>query len=281
MKKTILTLLAAVLLLPAAVSAKNPQIPTGIAVMSYNIRIGLAKDGTNAWEMRYPASAMMIEDQKPDVLGLQEALNYQTRYLREFSKGYKVVNEGKPSDGDMVRQSILYNTATTSVVKWGEFWLSETPEKKSRGWDAAYDRSVTWAIFKDKRSGKRFLVLNVHLDNEGSEARANSVKLLVGKMEELNPDRLPVALIGDFNMENSDAAMAPLKSVMKDARQVAVKSDSTPSYHGWGRSSETIDFIWMSGFGSCTQFETITKGYMPDRKFISDHYPVKATLFFL
>ena len=55
--------------------------PAEITVISYNIRMGVAKDGTNSWEYRYPASAMMIEDQKPDIFGVQEAYDFQVKYM--------------------------------------------------------------------------------------------------------------------------------------------------------------------------------------------------------
>ena len=55
-----------------------------LKVMSYNIRMGKAKDGTNSWQYRYPASAMMLDDQKPDVFGVQEAFDYQVKYLTEY-----------------------------------------------------------------------------------------------------------------------------------------------------------------------------------------------------
>ena len=274
--KKILALAAAALL----TIALNAATPTGVTIMSYNIRVGSANDGTNSWEYRYPASAMMISDQKPDVVGLQEALSYQVRYLSDFIDGYKAIGTGKDK-GDVKchHMTMFYNSKTTSVVKWGSFWLSETPDKASRGWDAAQERSATWAIFKDKRSGKKYMVVNTHLDREGAQARSEGLALILDRIAGLNGSGLPVVLIGDFNMKGSDSAFAPMKGVMQNARSVAAKSDDTPSYNGWGKASETIDHIWFSGFSSCTEFQTVTKPYQ-DRKFISDHYPVKATLFF-
>ena len=40
-----------------------------------------------------------------------------------------------------------------------------------KGWDAACERVATWAIFKDKKSGKEFFFLNTHLDHMGQVAR--------------------------------------------------------------------------------------------------------------
>lgn len=88
MKKVFLVLMTALLALPFNAAAKSGK-PADINVISYNIRVGKANDGTNSWQYRYPASAMMIMDQKPDIFGLQEALDFQFKYLEEYCPGYK------------------------------------------------------------------------------------------------------------------------------------------------------------------------------------------------
>lgn len=277
MKKHMLTILAAIMLLPASLFS---QAPASVTVMSYNIRVSSANDGTNSWIYRYPGSAMMILDQMPDVVGLQEALFSQVAYLKDYVKGYKVVAVGKDrGETKSEHMTMLYNAKTTSVVKWETFWLSETPDKAGKGWDAAYERSATWALCKDKKSGSKYYVVNTHLDNEGAEARREGLALIMSKMAKINDEGLPMVVLGDFNMSVSDPAMASVKAAMSDAREAAVASDSMHSFHGWGKSKETIDHIFFSGFSSCTEFQTVVKPYF-DRKFISDHYPVKATLFF-
>ena len=70
--RRILAAAAAMTLCCASLFAGNDKSGE-ITVISYNIRMGAAKDGTNSWEYRYPASAMMITDQAPDVFGVQEA----------------------------------------------------------------------------------------------------------------------------------------------------------------------------------------------------------------
>ena len=136
MKRTFLILLATLMVLPVVtVSARKKT--ADVKVISYNIRNGPAKDGTNSWEFRYPASAMMIQDQQPDIFGLQEAYDYQVKYLEEACEDYKSVGVGRDdgkSKGEFM--SIFYNKKTTKLLKWGTFWLSETPDVPSKGWDA-------------------------------------------------------------------------------------------------------------------------------------------------
>ncbi len=278
--RSILLLVAAQLLLaPLGLSAQ--KLPAGITVISYNIRVGNANDGTNSWEYRYPASALMVLDQKPDIVGLQEALPVQIAYLKSaLAPQYKMIGAGR-EDGDKKGEhmEMLYNKKTVKVLKWGTFWLSETPDKPSMGWDAAYFRTATWALMKDKKSGNKFYMVNTHLDHVGTEAREKGLQLICDRIAEMNRDGLPMVLTGDFNMEISDPSMAPVKKAMKNARTTAVKTDDHFSYNGWGKASTTIDYVWYSGFSTCTEFETVTKPYM-ERTFISDHFPVKAHLIF-
>lgn len=276
MKRFILIL--TVILLPFASFAKGER--EGIVAMSYNIRNSSAEDGTNSWQYRYPASAMMLDEQRPDVVGMQEVLLDQFEYLGEvLDKYYKIIGVGR-DDGKKAGEfmAVMYNTKTTKLLKWGTFWLSDTPDQASKGWDGACKRCATWAVFKDKVSGKKYFFVNTHVDHVGAEAQEKGVKLLADKVAELNKEGLPVIVTGDFNMDISNGFMAPMKEGFQNARASAVVTDDHYSFNGWGRSQSTIDYVWYKGF-TCTRFETVTKSYY-DRTFISDHFPVKAVLVF-
>ena len=280
MKKTILLLMAALMVLPVSVSAKKKT--ADLKVISYNIRLGTAKDGDNSWEFRYPASSAMINDQKPDIFGLQEAYDFQVNYLEEACPDYKSVGVGR-EDGihKGEHMSILYNTQTIKLLKWGTFWLSETPDVPSKGWDAQCFRTATWALLKDKASGKKFYYVNTHLDHVGWEARKNGMKLIVDRIDKINPKGLPMVVTGDFNMRINRPEFDDMKKMMKNAREEAVKTDHPQTANGWGKSGpdSIIDYVWYKGFSSCPEYETITKPYM-GRQYISDHYPITATLVF-
>lgn len=279
MKKLITTLLAVVLIFPAICQGAGKG-PAQLKVMSYNIRNGEAKDGTNSWQYRYFTSAMMITDQAPDIFGVQEAYDYQVKYLEEYTKNYKSVGVGR-EDGKKKGEfmSIFYNTKKIALLKWGTFWLSETPEKPSLGWDAACRRTATWALMKDKESGKKFYYVNTHLDHVGVEARIKGLELIIERIKSINPDGYPMVLTGDFNTEADSDILDGLNKMMKSAREVAFKTDKGDTFNGWGKSKGVIDHIYFSGFDSCPVFEVVRKPYQ-DRTFISDHYPIQAVLVF-
>lgn len=271
-------IVAALSLLPQFASGQSSELK----VMSYNIRLGSATDGTNSWMYRCPATLEMLEDQKPDVIGLQEALRDQVVFLEEFTKDYDYVGVGR-EDGkkEGEHMAIFWNKKTVKLMKWGTFWLSETPEKPSMGWDAACYRTATWALMKDKRTGEKFYFVNTHLDHVGAEARKNGLKLIVDRIAEINPEGYPMVLTGDFNMKPSAPELKDLDACMKSARKVALTTDSHNTFNNWGKakSDMIIDYIYISGFSSCLEYQTVTKKYA-DRKFISDHYPIFARLIF-
>ena len=275
-KKIFMLAVAMIMSLPL-LQAKGDDTAEGLKVMSYNIRLGSAQDGTNSWSLRYTATGEMLADQKPDVFGVQEALEYQVRYIEEMC-GYESVGVGRENgkkEGE--HMSIFWNKKKVSMLKWGTFWLSETPEKPSMGWDAACFRTATWALMKDKKTGKKFYFVNTHLDHKGTEAQKNGLKLIVERIAEINPEGLPMVLTGDFNIEPSNPNLADLDAHMQSARKIAEKTDNHATYNGWGKSSTMIDYIYVSGFSSCPEYQTVTKRYA-DRKFVSDHYPICATL---
>lgn len=280
MKKILFAILSIALILPTANSCKKNE--QTLKVISYNIRVGSAPDGENHWDKRKTATPAMIEDQKPDIFGLQEALKMQLDYIEENCPDYDHVgvhrDDGKEK-GEVM--AIFWNTKTQEMIKWGNFWLSETPEIPSKGWDAACFRTATWALLKDKRYKKFYYYVNTHLDHIGQEARAKGLSLIVDRIDDINPEGYPMILTGDFNVELGDPCLQSLVGRMKSVRDIAPVTDSLITYNGWGATdrSSAIDYIYESGFKATPSFETITKTYK-DVPFISDHYPVAAVLVF-
>ena len=280
MKKIALLLLAAVMVLPMNAANKEKKDDNTLKVMSYNIRLGSANDGTNSWGLRYPATAEMIEDQMPDIFGVQEALASQIRFIEDNFVNYKSVGVGR-EDGkkDGEHMSIFWNKKTVSLLKWGTFWLSETPEKPSMGWDAACKRTATWALMKCKKTGKKFYYVNTHLDHKGVEAQKNGLKLIVDRIDDINPEGYPMILTGDFNITPDNPNLVELDSKMQSVRKVAEKTDNHDTFNGWGKGKGVIDYIYAYGFSAYPEYQTVTKRYA-DRKFVSDHYPICAVLVF-
>ena len=282
MRKLTLIIAAVLMVLPFTSSAQKQTRDYDLKVMSYNIRMGVAKDGTNSWEYRYPATAMMLKDQMPDVFGVQEAFNFQIKFIEENFTDYDSFGVGRDngkSEGEFM--SIFWNKKTVKMIKGGTFWLSETPEKPSMGWDAACKRTATWALMKDKNTGKLFYFVNTHLDHRGAEARRKGLELIVSRIDEINPKGYPMILTGDFNIKPDNEALVGLEQRMQSARKIAPKTDNNATFNNWGKakSDMVIDYIYVSGFSACPEYHTITEKY-GTWKYVSDHYPIYAKLIF-
>ena len=134
---------------------------------------------------------------------------------------------------------------------------------------------------KDKRTGKKFYFVNTHLDHRGELAQKNGLALIVSRIDEINPQGYPMVLTGDFNVKPNNAVLTDLDKIMQSSRKVAKKTDNLNTFNGWGKAKAdmVIDYIYVSGFAECLEYQTVTKPYA-ERKFISDHYPIFTTLKF-
>ena len=140
------------------------------------------------------------------------------------------------------------------------WWLSETPDVPSKGWDAKYPRTATWALLSDLRTGRQLYFVDTHLDHRGVEARRQGLLMIVNKVREMNPD-VPMVLLGDFNVEPGDSALLALDGLMLSARATARKTTDEPSFNGFGLSDATlIDHIYYSGFKDVREFRVVN-GY--------------------
>ena len=249
-----------------------------VKYISYNIRYANASDGDNAWDIRKPATKEMIEREQPDVFGLQEALIGQLQYIDSNFPQYSRVGVGRDDgkeEGEFM--AVYYRNDKFNLLENGNFWLSETPDQCSMGWDAACKRIVTWAKLKDLDSEKEFYVFNTHLDHVGEVAREQSILLIVKRINEIvKDDKMPVLLSGDFNSNVSSPIFDPLKAEMNDSRAILPESEWIPTYNSFGNGNDTmIDYIFYKN-AEVLDFKTLNGDY--GKPYISDHYPVMAKM---
>ncbi|MEL7161628.1 MAG: hypothetical protein AAFN92_12790, partial [Bacteroidota bacterium] len=123
-----------------------------ITVMSYNIRLDTNRDGDNAWPNRREFLASQILFHAPEALGIQEGLPQQVKWLDRRLDDYAVIGEGRRGGNKGEYSAIYYDRRFLREEASGTFWLSETPERVSTGWDAALPRICTWARFRRRGS---------------------------------------------------------------------------------------------------------------------------------
>jgi len=252
---------------------------------TFNIRWDNPNDIGNLWKDRAPQIIQLIKFHQIGILGTQEALVHQLKELNE-GLGYASIGVGR-DDGKAKGEfsPIHYDPARYKLEDSGTFWLSPSPEAPSKGWDAALPRICTWARFSTT-AGERFYVFNVHYDHMGQEARVESSKLMVAKIDSINSEGLPVIWMGDFNVTpDNPAYLYPLSQLnWRDARLVS----QTPTYgpegtftgFDWDKLPDNIiDHIFVQG-----KIEVLRHGILTDnygKKYPSDHFPVLAELRFL
>ncbi len=254
-----------------------------VKVISFNVRTATADKNTdNAWDKRKAAAPALITKENPTVFGVQEAIREQVDYINSQLPDYEWIGVGR-DDGENKGEfmAIFYKKSVVELVDWDTFWLSETPGTPSKGWDANYYRTATWAVFNHKATGKQFLYINTHLDHEAQTAREESIKLICAKLAELKPSgQTPVVITADFNSETSDAIFDPLKALMNNSREYSSATDSYATFNGWGTSNgRKIDHIFISPEFKSLQYRTIRERYA-GVAYVSDHYPISVLLEF-
>lgn len=268
--------------------AQSEKVDDAFRVMTYNIRYAGSEetDGVNAWSKRKNMVASMISFHHANIVGVQEALLLQLNDLTELLPGYSWVGVGR--DDGMTKgefSAILFRNDRFEVIKNSTFWLSETPNIPSMGWDAKYPRVVTWAEMKDKETDKTFFIFNTHYDHIGELARINSSKLLKKRIEDFC-DKSPVIVTGDFNTKASTEPYQILTNRSEDIILFDSQLKSQAAHHGsnvtfndFGRFIEPrnkIDFIFVTKEIDVLQHGVIDETV--DSRYPSDHMPVVAEI---
>lgn len=261
--------------------SKQPE--TKFDVMSFNIRMDHIGDSLNNWKYRKDAAAQIITYYEPDVVGMQEVLKNQLDDLKSRLPQYTALGVGR-TDGEEKGEycSLFYKTDRFDLVKSGNFGLSEIPDSIGiKGWDAACERIVTWAVLKDKVSGKELAAFNTHFDHIGKIARHESAILLLAKIREI-ASGVPVVITGDFNgTVDSEPISVLTEGGMKNTYSTAeVVYGPAWSFHDFGRipieERQLIDFIFINGQVAADKFRVIAD--TPDNGYLSDHAPILANL---
>jgi endonuclease/exonuclease/phosphatase family metal-dependent hydrolase len=180
-------------------------------VMSFNIRRGTARDGRNHWVFRRNRVQEVFRHYRPDVLGLQEAMDFQISAIRTMLPGYEMVGAGNMGGSDGLHNAIFYDATRFLLSEEGTFWLSDTPDiPGSKGWGNILRRTCSWARLIEKESRQAFYFYNTHLDHISLRSRKKSVILLTQRIHGRSyPD--PFVLTGDFNAREKSTPIQYLK----------------------------------------------------------------------
>ena len=146
---------------------------------TFNIRLQTSGDTGNLWSQRAPHVAALIRFHQFDIFGTQEGFRNQLNDIKAALPEYEYYGAGRDDGKEAGEHSaIFYRKDRFTILKSGDFWLSETPDQPSKGWDATCcNRICSWVQATDKQSGKSFYFFSAHFDHQGTIARKESSKL--------------------------------------------------------------------------------------------------------
>ena len=252
----------------------NIHMPTFAQIYtigSYNIRADIPQDAKsgNAWKDRYNALCNLISFNDFDIFGTQEDPLNQIRDIQtKLSDTYNytgIARDDGISKGELC--AIFYKKETFDLIASCTFWLSETPEKISKGWDAKGPRICTFARLKDKKNGSIFSIFNLHIDHLGIKARTNSCKLVIEKINKLCQKNDTIILVGDFNFTEISANFQILvnskyfKDCYKHAKRKWIPTGSCCGFTPNNISKHSLDHILVSKNTEVNKFGVLNNFY--------------------
>ncbi len=304
MKKNVFLLLVTFCLFSALYAQK-------LTVATYNIRNENQGDvaNGNGWKQRCPVITQLIRFHDFEIFGAQEVLFGQLNDMLTQLPGYGYIGVGR-NDGVNAGEfsPIFYKKYMFNLVQSGHFWLSETEDKPNVGWDAALPRICTWGRFRIKENGKTFWFFNLHMDHIGLQARLESSKLVIKKIQNMCGNE-PVILTGDFNVDQTSEGYQYISAsgILQDSYETAdiryalngTFNDFMPNL----KTSSRIDHVFVSKGFHVVRYGVLTDTYRSDAdketpeikssqfpkevslsgfvpRLPSDHYPVKVELSF-
>ena len=248
------------------------------SIISYNIRYDNNWDIENSWKIRRNKISQILVQYSPSIIGIQEGLLNQVQYIDSSLIDYDYVGVGR-DDGKKKGEfcAIYFDTTRYVLSKNSTFWLSETPDTISVGWDAALERICTYGLFKDRITKKEFWVFNTHFDHIGVVAREKSSELILKRIDKINRQSLPVVLMGDFNSTPNSPPVKEIKTELSDALKISLEKLQGPrgTFNGFNEDlpiEKRIDYIFTN------DLKVISYTHINDRlnnnRHISDHLPV-------
>ena len=246
-------------------------------IMSFNIRCGNV--GAESWSDRIDIVCQTILESGADSVGIQEATpEWMAAQKEKLGHKYDYVGIGRDDGNNEGEYSpVFFLIDKYEAVERDNFWLSETPNEVSYGWDAVCRRICSWARLRDKTTGKEYVHINTHFDHIGVEARRNSVEMII-KHAKTFVD-IPVVFTADMNVvegtENYNQFVNSnyfddTKKLAHDTMHYCTYHDTKPEEH----KDEVIDYVMINKGFKALKYVVMTEGI--DGRFVSDHYPIYA-----
>lgn len=231
----------------------------------------------------------------PDIIGIQECnATGQTTVVKALSDFYGSAVTVQDDKSIAPYTPILYRKDKYTVVEGGSYFFDSRYTKTNT-------KSLTWAVFEEIETGKRFAVVNAHYALvsssydlpagytnavEGAQWRNDNSRQMLERAQAVKDKygNIPVFLTGDLNSNSTQESIQMLEKVFTDAINAATVSSSTGVSSGHGSPGQApssklpIDHVFVD-----TDLVTVyTHKILTDKSSlaISDHSPVVVDLSF-
>ena len=248
-----------------------------LSIISFNIRCCDDPSGNSISE-RAPRLHRITAPYEADVIGFQEYYTprWEAYIQQYYGERYDMFIKHR-AEQDYEATPVLWRKDRFECLKTGYFWLSDTPEIESRGWDELYNcfRMCVYVILRDKQSGKTFTFMNTHF-GFGDRGQVDSADLTYEYSKKISDH--PTVIVGDFNMQPDSAGYCAMAGHFIDVNAVTAK-DERATFHGYAPekyTDEHIDYCFVNDKVKPINQKIIDD--LVDGKFPSDHYGLHIAL---
>jgi endonuclease/exonuclease/phosphatase family metal-dependent hydrolase len=246
-------------------------------VISFNLRY---RDDANENSIAQRAQRLniILPRYDADILCMQEiSKTWQPHLENDYREQYDMYLQYRNETTDIEAIAILWKKDRFDCLDRGCFWLSDTPEVESRGWDELYNcfRICNYVILREKTSSKTFVVMNTHF-GFGDNGQIKSCELIYSYSQKIS--NLPTLVLGDFNMQPSSPAYDTMIRHFRDVNN-CISNDMRPTWHGYEPeviTSAHIDYCFIDNRIVPVKRVLITDTV--NGKFPSDHFGLYCTL---
>ncbi|HOI94371.1 MAG TPA: endonuclease/exonuclease/phosphatase family protein [Syntrophobacter fumaroxidans] len=245
-------------------------------VMTFNLRFENDADGENRWVCRRDMVARVVARYGPWVLGTQEGMVSQLRFLEEHLQGYELYAPGRFWDESCQYPTLFYRRDVMRPLEGDEFWLSLTPRvHRSKSWDSAFPRMISFGRFESLEDGRAVWVGVTHLDHIGDAARAAQAE----RVAEWACGRDgSCILMGDFNDVPGSPAHRLLIDVLQDCWEALGRSEdeSGMTYHKFSGIPQIARMDWILASRDMRVLDQVVVRDQEGGRYPSDHFPCFA-----
>jgi endonuclease/exonuclease/phosphatase family metal-dependent hydrolase len=263
---------------PGGPEAAPKADPAFIRVVTWNIHCGQDKGlpwKQFDWPGRKQALRAALDQARPDILCVQEAIPEQVAFLEETLPGHRRVGVGRDGEAGGEHCAIYFDRLRFAEIGGDTFWLEEPTDQPRAGSALDVKRICTWVRLRDQTSSRTLRVYNTHLYLTESP-RLTAARLILAHMTA--GDRADaVVLTADFNATPSAPSRRLfLEAGLADSAVRAGKPAGQPTFQLYGIGLWCIDGILVDEHWRVANHLVLK--VKPKNTFPSDHFALLADL---